>query len=164
MDREHDGNCRGRLPGRLDERRRWRENHVHMHAHKPGRQRGQLIDVLRPTPFDDDVRALDVAEVTQARPQPLTCGTLKGKPQKPDARRSRPLLRECGKRPRCRAAKQCYEVAPLHSITSSARASSVGGTSRPSALAVLRLMISSNLVGYSTGKSAGLAPLRILST
>ena len=34
-----------------------------------------------------------------------------------------------------------------HSITSSARASSVGGTSRPSALAVLRLMTSSYLVG-----------------
>src|SRR5262249_62147509 len=39
------------------------------------------------------------------------------------------------------------ELAPLHSITSSARASSVGGTSRPSALAVLRLITSSNLVG-----------------
>ena len=34
-----------------------------------------------------------------------------------------------------------------YSITSSARASSVGGTLRPSALAVLRLMTSSNLVG-----------------
>ena len=33
-----------------------------------------------------------------------------------------------------------------HSITSSARASSVGGISRPSALAVLRLMNSSNLL------------------
>ena len=32
------------------------------------------------------------------------------------------------------------ELAPLHSITSSARASSVGGTSRPSAFAVLRLI------------------------
>ena len=32
-----------------------------------------------------------------------------------------------------------------HSITSSARASSIGGTSRPSALAVLRLITSSNL-------------------
>jgi hypothetical protein len=31
-----------------------------------------------------------------------------------------------------------------YSITSSARASSVGGTSRPSALAVLRLMTNSN--------------------
>ena len=35
----------------------------------------------------------------------------------------------------------------VHSITSSARARSVGGISRPSALAVLRLTISSNLVG-----------------
>ena len=34
-----------------------------------------------------------------------------------------------------------------HSITSSARASSVGGTSRPSALAVLRLITNSYLVG-----------------
>ena len=34
---------------------------------------------------------------------------------------------------------------------------------RPSAFAVLRLMISSNLVGCSTGRSAGLAPLKILS-
>ena len=49
-------------------------------------------------------------------------------------------------------------------MTSSARASSAGGIVRPKALAVLRLMTSSNLVGCSTGKSAGLAPFRILST
>ncbi len=48
-----------------------------------------------------------------------------------------------------------------YSITSSARASSVAGTSRLSAFAVLRLITSSYLVGWSTGKSAGLAPLRI---
>src|SRR5258707_8553849 len=53
---------------------------------------------------------------------------------------------------------------PLHSITSSARASSVGGMSMPSALAVLRFTTSSNLVGCSTGRSAGFAPLKILST
>src|SRR5262249_59888466 len=52
----------------------------------------------------------------------------------------------------------------LYSITSSARTSSVDGTLRPSALAVLRLMTSSNLVGCSTGSSEGFAPLRILST
>jgi hypothetical protein len=51
-----------------------------------------------------------------------------------------------------------------YSITLSARASSMGGTVRPSALVVLRLMTSSNLVGCSTGKSAGLAPFNILST
>jgi hypothetical protein len=50
-----------------------------------------------------------------------------------------------------------------HSITSSARASSNGGMVRPSALAVLRLMISSNLLGCSIGRSAGFAPLKILS-
>jgi len=49
-------------------------------------------------------------------------------------------------------------------ITSSARASSVGGKSRPSVLAVPRLTTRSNLVGCSTGRSAGLAPLRIRST
>ncbi len=50
------------------------------------------------------------------------------------------------------------------STTWSARASNDGGIVRPRALAVLRLTTRSNLVGCSTGKSAGLAPLRILST
>jgi hypothetical protein len=51
-----------------------------------------------------------------------------------------------------------------HSMTSSARARIDCGTVRPSALAVFRLIASSNLVGCSIGRSAGLAPLRILST
>src|SRR6516162_4196965 len=51
-----------------------------------------------------------------------------------------------------------------HSITSSARASSDGGIVRPSAVAVIRLMTRSNLIGCSTGKLAGFAPRRILST
>src|SRR5271155_2052153 len=51
------------------------------------------------------------------------------------------------------------ELPPSHSITSSAVASSVSGTVRPSASAVLRLMTSSNLVGSSTGRSAGFSPL-----
>jgi len=55
-------------------------------------------------------------------------------------------------------------AATAHSITSSARASSVGGTSRPSDLAVFRLMTSSYLVGACTGRSAGFSPLRIRST
>src|SRR5215217_4990126 len=51
-----------------------------------------------------------------------------------------------------------------YSITWSARASSVEGTVRPSAFAVLRLIRSSNFVGCSTGRSAGFTPFRILST
>src|SRR5262245_29355886 len=52
----------------------------------------------------------------------------------------------------------------LHSITSSARASSVTGISMPIVLAVFVLITSSNFVGRSIGKSAGFAPLNILST
>jgi hypothetical protein len=51
----------------------------------------------------------------------------------------------------------------FYSITSSARVSSVGGNTIPSDFAVLRLTKSSNLVGNSTGKSAGFSPLKILS-
>ena len=45
-----------------------------------------------------------------------------------------------------------------------ARASSSGGIVRPICFAVLRLMMNSNFVGCSTGRSAGLALFRILST
>src|SRR5262249_28088677 len=61
------------------------------------------------------------------------------------------LLRARGERQRGRGAAESQdELAAVHSITSSARASNVGGTSRPSALAVLRLMSSSYLVGACT--------------
>src|SRR5262245_56426596 len=75
---------------------------------------------------------------------------------KPDHRHLR-LLRTRRDRPsRRRAAEQRDELAaPDHSITSSARASSVGGISRPSALAVFMLITSSYLVGACTGRSAG---------
>ena len=49
----------------------------------------------------------------------------------------------------------------LYSITSSARASTVAGISRPSDLAAFRLMTNSNLVGRITGRSAGFSPLRM---
>ncbi len=51
-----------------------------------------------------------------------------------------------------------------HSITLSARISSMGGILTPSALAVFMLIQSSNTVGCSTGSSLGFVPLRILST
>ena len=58
------------------------------------------------------------------------------------------------------------EQAPArgHSITLSARRSRSCGIASPIALAVLELMTSSIVVGCSTGRSAGFAPLRILST
>src|SRR5262245_12568704 len=59
--------------------------------------------------------------------------------------------------------KTGYLLGNRHSITSSARASRAGGMSRPRAFAVRRLTRSSSLVGCSTGKSPGEAPLKILS-
>src|SRR5215467_3720217 len=56
------------------------------------------------------------------------------------------------------------QLPPLHSMTSSARASSDGGMVRPSAFAAFMLITSSNFVGCSIGKSAGLAPFAIRST
>ena len=68
-------------------------------------------------------------------------------------------------RPRCRrTAEERDELAPPHSITSSASVSRLSGMVSPSALAVLMLMTKSNLVGWSTGKSLGFSPLRMRPT
>src|SRR5262249_42787053 len=71
----------------------------------------------------------------------------------------RRALRARRERPRRgRAADKRDELAPFHSITSSAATSSLSGTVRPSALAVLRLITSSYLVGACTGRSIGFSP------
>ena len=73
----------------------------------------------------------------------------------------------------CARAASGHAAAPTSSVMNSRRCSfdhlvgageHIGGTSRPSALAVLRLMTSSNLVGSCTGSSPGLAPRRMRST
>src|SRR5258705_3046276 len=51
-----------------------------------------------------------------------------------------------------------------YSITSSAISNTRSGMVRPSALAVRRLIMNSNVVGCSTGRSAGFAPLKMRST
>ena len=67
---------------------------------------------------------------------------------RPRPRRERPRGR--------RATDKRHELAsPHHSITSSARARSVGGIVTPIMEATFRLMISSSLVGNSTGRSPG---------
>jgi hypothetical protein len=63
-----------------------------------------------------------------------------------------------------RRPEQVQQTEQVYSITSSALASSAGGTSRPSVLAVLRLITSSYFVGACTGRSAGFSPLRTRST
>src|SRR5262249_21308430 len=55
-------------------------------------------------------------------------------------------------------------IPALSLITRSALASIFGGIVRPICLAGLRLIVSSDFFDCSTGRSAGLVPLRILST
>ena len=57
-----------------------------------------------------------------------------------------------------------YDFLICHSITSSARSRTASEIVTPIALAVLRLMTSSNRCGVCTGKSAGLVPCRIFCT
>src|SRR5262245_36437820 len=138
-----------------------------MAVHQVGRQLRQPRKLtVRPTVLDRDLPAFDIAAFAQAlaeciREPPERAG--RGAVEKADHRSSW-VLRVSRERPRRRgAAQQRDEGAPLHSITSSARASSVGGTVRPSACAVIKFTTSSNFVGCSTGISAGFVPRRILS-
>src|SRR6185295_16351646 len=98
-------------------------------------------------------RSYDVGELVRR------CGV-----QEPD-HRHRLLLRARRERP-CsrRAAEQRDELAPLHSITLSATESSVGGTVKPSIRAAEAFTNSSSLVTWTTGRSAGFAPLRMRPT
>src|SRR5262245_7562161 len=121
---------------------------------------------MRPPILDRHILALDVPGFTNALPEcgQKACTIGKERPraaEEPDHRQRR-LLRARRDRPRDRrAAEQRDERPPSHSITSSARARSIGGMSRSIAFAVARLITSSNFVAISTGRSAGLAPLRI---
>ena len=84
---------------------------------------------------------------------------------RPPAARARGEVRHCRQPKTCTTSgREQSQQTARYSITSSARASSDGGTSRPSALAVLRLITSSYLVGACTGRSAGFSPLRMRST
>src|SRR5262245_35663470 len=118
--------------------------------------------------FYYDVAPFNVAEVPEPFNQGFEIGSLflgtASVPKHPDYRNSSRLLRARHERPRRRTAQQRYELASFHSITSSARATRVAGTSRPSALAAFRLSTNSNLVGCCTGRSAGFSPLRMRST
>src|SRR5262245_18946025 len=164
--REYDWDNRGRL-FRCEDRRSRCDNNIDLETDKLGGDLGETLEAsLRPTNLDDDGTALDPSEFAQPlfkSGDPLARGGTRLPAQKPDGRQLARLLGPRRERPRRSAAEQTDEfAAPHHSITSSARASSVGGTSRPSALAAIRLMSSSYLVGRTTGRSAGLPPLRIL--
>src|SRR5262249_26174640 len=119
----------------------------------------------RPTSLYPYVAAIGPAQLLQALHKrhhaSLPFGILRGH-EHDDAPHPLTRLRPRRKRPRHRrGAEQRDELATSHSMTSSAMASTPGGTVRPSAFAVFKLSTRSNLVGCKTGRSAGFAPLRI---
>src|SRR5262249_14110739 len=116
--------------------------------------------------LDNEVLPLDVSKVPQALAKRLEICSIqfhRRRLQHADAPDPAGLLSPRHERPRGRrAAEQRDEIAPPHSITSSASDSKLSERFRPSALAVRRLIVVSNLVGCNTGISAGFAPLRTL--
>src|SRR5262249_24893979 len=139
---------------------------VHFEPDQLDREVGQPVEpTLSGSIVDDDILALDPPELAQRLPERVEVGPRKY-PKKPYPAHLPGLLRLGSERPSEERTPECAdERSPLHySITSSARPSSEGGIVRPRALAVLRLMTSSNLVGLSIGRSPGLAPLRIRAT
>src|SRR5215470_8743463 len=121
---------------------------------------------ISPAIINRHVYSLDVAGIRQPSAKSLSqSGVLaqRSATKKSNNRNPR-LLRPPHHRPRHRATEPRDELPPPHSITSSASASKFGGMVRPSVLAVLRLMINANFVGYSTGSSFTLAPRRMRST
>src|SRR5262245_45547820 len=144
-----------------------RENDIDFQSNELGCELGEAFAAsLRPAIFDREIAAVDPAEIAHSLHEgggPLALRRRAARSEQSDGRHLR-LLRTRRTRPCGRAADQRDELPALHSITSSTRASRLGGTSRPSAFAVLRLITSSNLVGFCTGRSAGFSPLRMRST
>src|SRR5262249_26067547 len=129
-----------------------------------------LVVTRPPTVMNDYVTPVDPPNLVQSVQESSDAGhgfwIIRGQiHEHADAPRLARLLRPSRHRPRdSSAAEQRDHLAPFHSITSSARASSVGGTVKPSMRAVSALMTSSNFDDCTTGRSAGLAPFKIRPT
>src|ERR1700760_1060825 len=100
-----------------------------MEALEFGRDLGHPLGTpIGPANFDVAGASLDPAQFVQplnTGGDPWAHGSGRRRAENPDSRQ--PSLRARHHRPRSRATKQRNEVTPLHSITSSARAWSVGG-------------------------------------
>src|SRR5262249_43379212 len=139
---------------------------IHVELHQIQGKGWEILEFACVPPiFDEHILAFGISEGAQTLAKRLPFRAVGG------AENTNPpylasLLRLSGERRgkyhRTRASEERPSI--HYWMTSSARPSTDGGIVRPRALAVLRLMTNSNFVGCSTGKSAGLAPLRILST
>jgi hypothetical protein len=113
-----------------------------------------------PADVDANVATVGPAQLRQRLCErqyaPLRCRIIRREThEQADAPHALALLRTRRERPRGRrAAEQRDEGAPCHSITSSARASTLAGISMPSALAVLRL-ITQLILGWRLHRKFG---------
>src|SRR5262245_30373126 len=169
--REHDGNAARRLQQGGDSGAGIRQDDVRAERDQFRRVFANSVGVGdAPAAIDADVAAVEPAQLREPLEERRYAGLklriVSGAGhQHADTPYALALLRPRSDRPGGRAAEQRDErAASHHSITSSARASIVVGTSRPSVLAVLRLSTSSYLVGACTGRSPGFSPLRMRST
>ena len=144
-----------------------RDDDVYLKADQIGSEAWEaFVSSLRPPVLDADVSPVDIAKLAKPLLERFDKGGgRRTRVEHTDARDLPCLLRLGGER-RGEDTNGAGEEGPPsdHWMTSSAPRSSDGGIVRPRALAVLRLITKSNFVGCSTGRSAGLAPLRILST
>src|SRR5262249_24004793 len=123
---------------------------------------------VAPPVFDADVLPDDPARVLETlreRSQAsVTFCVVRGK-WREHADPPQPFALLCARHQRtsrsCTAQQRDELASAHHSITSSARASNVGGMARPSAFAVWTLMANSNFTVCWTGKSPAFSPLRI---
>src|SRR5215475_5643975 len=141
---------------------RTRDNRIGRGVDQSRRPLGQIIvGCLEAAWNDNEVFSLDKTTVPQFIEERLDLWCLPcGGEQEAEPVGAACFLRARRERPYGRAADKRDELAPFHSITSSARAESIGAISMPSALAVLRLMTNSNLVVCTAGRSVVFAPLR----
>src|SRR6516162_3126408 len=168
---EYDGNC-PRLAGKgTDHGRGHAEDRIRPQIDQLFCQRPHPIRITgAPAKFDPQIAAFrppNVSECLPERSEPglrftVALGIGQQHTDPPHPFRLLRARRDCpGSR---RATQKRDQLAPPHSITSSAISRKSGVIVSPRAFAALRLMTSSNFVGRCTGNSAGLAPLRILST
>src|SRR5262249_15630052 len=154
----HERNCRSRA----------NYDHIDIRPDQLVGQSGKkLVSAFSEPPLNDKIPVLRVAQLTHTAQKCTVYRTFhfdwaRTAGKKPNAQTFTRWLRTRCERP-CRrsATNKRDELAPPHSITSSAREIIAWGTVIPSASAVLWLIINSTAVACWTGKSAGFSPLRI---
>src|SRR5258708_7404024 len=145
---KNDGNGFGRRLCCQCRRSAARRNHCHLSMNQfSGQRRQAIVMAISPTVLNREVLTIDHTRFTQALPKrchTIGVGLRRAGTEETYHRHTRLLCARREPPPPRRAADNRDELAPPHSITSSASASSLSGRWRPSAFAIVRLRTSSN--------------------